>query len=108
MVGVVRLVAGTSGTDPGTNAGATVIVLALYGSIFVFALVAWIAWGIRQGQGGVVHWGEGAPPETLGQKIAGAWKTASAAPTPPVPAPPPLPFFDYEAEENDERRRTAG
>jgi hypothetical protein len=81
------------------------IVLALYGSIFVVALVSWIAWGVRQERGGVIQWGE-TQGETFGQKLARMWKAASAPPPSPYepPEPQPLP----EADEADQRHRTAG
>lgn len=98
------LAAAATGDKAGASSGTSVIVLALYGSIFVVALVAWIAWGVRQERGGVIQWGE-QQGETFGQKLARMWKAASAPPKSPDEAQPqPLP----DDEEVDQRHRTAG
>jgi hypothetical protein len=105
MLGVFHAVAETAG-DSGGSSGISAIVLAIYGAIFLFALVSWIAWGIRQERGGVIQWGEQPPAESFGEKFARWWRTASAPPTPTPyerPAPEPEPAF-----EEDERQRTAG
>ena len=104
MLGIARVAAGAAGKSAGSTSGTGLIVLALYGGIFLFVLISWIAWGIRQERGGVIRWGE-TQNETLGQKLARMWKAASAPPAPP-PEAPPLRFFEDEG--TDERERTAG
>lgn len=104
MLGAL-LAAAATGDKAGASSGTSVIVLALYGSVFVVALVSWIAWGVRQERGGVIQWGEQQQGETFGQKLARMWKAASAPPKSPYEAQPqPLP----DAEEVDQRHRTAG
>jgi hypothetical protein len=104
MPGIARVVAGAAGKNAGSTSGTGLIVLALYGGIFVFALISWIAWGIRQERGGIIQWGE-TRNETFGQKLAQMWKAASAPPKSPYEAPAPDQFIEDEA---DERERTAG
>ena len=111
MLGFARVVVGAAGATgaPGQSAGSTsgtgLIVIALYGGIFVFALISWIAWGVRQKRGGVIQWGE-TEREPFGQKLARMWKAASAPPQSPYEEPAPQPFI--EEEPVDERERTAG
>lgn len=111
MLGIARVVAGAAGAtgaagkSGSSTSGTGLIVLALYGGIFVFALVSWIAWGIRQERGGVIQWGE-PQRESFGQKLARMWKAASAPPKSPYEEPARQPFIEDEV--NDERERTAG
>ena len=100
------MAAAATGDKAGATSGTSVIVLALYGSIFVVALVSWIGWGMRQERGGVIQWGEQPRGETFGQKLARMWKAASAPPQSPyeTPEPPRLP----DDEQVEQRQRTAG
>jgi hypothetical protein len=96
MLGIVRLAVESVG-DRSNNAGISVIVLSLYGAVFVVALIAWIAWGIRQERGGVIQWGEPRTRRGIGLRRGRSGKRASVQAEPAAP-PLPLQFFDYDRE----------